>query len=262
MASQHTDRGEREPPGSDRPGRSASGTDTERRGRAIRGIAGAGLVLYGLGRRSLRGAAAAVAGGWLLTRALRGDRERGGTGGSGNWSAPRERGREPEGAPPESLDVQRSITVERPAEELYERWRDPETHERVWAHFAEVREVGEDRQHWAVSGPRGVSLEWDAEVVAADPGEFLRWKSLPGARVPNEGSVRFRSRGEAETEVTLHVRFDPPGGRVGSALAERADLVPDAAAGTALRRFKSLVETGEMPTLERNPSARGTGDLV
>ncbi len=199
-----------------------------------------------------------MAGGWLLNRAIRG---RSSGGGSAGWTAAEER--PAKGAPRDSLDVQRSMTVERPAAELYDRWRDPETHEQMWAHFAEVDQIGEDRQHWAIAGPRGISLEWDAEVVAADPGEFLRWKSLPGAQVPNEGSVRFLERGDGEeTEVTLHLRFDPPGGRVATTVIDRLDLLPDAAAGKALRRFKSLVETGETPTLEGNPSARGQGDLL
>jgi hypothetical protein len=30
----------------------------------------------------------------------------------------------------------------------------------------------------------------------------------------------------------------------------------------SLRRIKSLLETGEVPTLTKNPSARGAGDLV
>jgi hypothetical protein len=33
-------------------------------------------------------------------------------------------------------------------------------------------------------------------------------------------------------------------------------VVPRTIATQALRRFKSLVETGEIPTLEHNPSAR------
>ncbi|WP_415379726.1 SRPBCC family protein [Halosimplex sp. TS25] len=258
MTSQTTQPGERESSDAAGPGRSTSGTDTRRRNRAAAGIAGGALLLYGISKRSVRGLAAAVAGGWLLNRAIRGGDS---AGGSGNWSSRREQS--PTGAPLDAPDVQRSITIERPAEELYDRWRDPETHEQIWAHFAAVEQTGEDRQHWAVIGPRDTTVEWDAETVAAEPGEFLRWKSLPGARVPNEGSVRFESRADGEsTEVTLHLRFDPPGGRVGTALMERFDLLPDAAAGTALRRFKSLVETGEIPTLERNPSARGEGDLL
>ena len=218
------------------------GTDTRR---AVTAVGSGVLLLYGVARRSVRGALAVVAGGWLLRRALRGDS---GSQGSGNWSASQTD--TAKGAPRTALDVQRSVTVERPAEELYERWREPETHEQMWAHFADVEQTGEDRQHWETTGPRGVSLEWDAEVVAADPGEFLRWKSLPGAQVPNEGSVRFLERGDGEeTEVTLHLRFDPPGGRVGTAVMERLDLVPYAAAGKALRRFKSLVERGETPTM-------------
>lgn len=221
-------------------------------------VGGGVLLLYGLVRRSVRGVLAVVAGGWLLRRALRGGTP---SQGSGNWSG--SAASATKGAPRNALDVQRSIPVERPPEELYEQWREPETHERVWAHFAAVEQTGEDRQHWEITGPGGVSLEWDAEVVAADPGEFLRWKSLPGAQVPNEGSVRFLERGDgAETEVTLHLRFDPPGGRVGTAAMERLDLVPNAAAGKALGRFKSLVETGAVPTLEGTPSARGRGDLL
>ncbi|WP_436927731.1 SRPBCC family protein [Halosimplex amylolyticum] len=258
MTSQTTQPGERESSDAARSGRSTRGTDTRRRNRAAAAITGGALLLYGITRRSVRGIAAAIAGGWLLSRAVRRSES---AGGSGNWTAQRDQS--PTGAPRDAPDVQRSITVERPAEELYDRWRDPETHEQIWAHFAEVEQVGEDRQHWALTGPGDVTVEWDAEVVAAEPGEFLRWKSLPGARVPNEGSVRFKSRADGEeTEVTLHLRFDPPGGRVGTALLERLDLLPDAAAGTALRRFKSLVETGEIPTLERNPSARGEGDLL
>ncbi|WP_459193344.1 SRPBCC family protein [Halosimplex sp. J119] len=262
MSSQPTQPGERESSGASKSGASSSGTETGLRQRAAAGLAGGALVLYGLTRRSIRGIAAVAAGGWLLNRALRGSSgsSTGGSGGSGNWS---QRADTPTGTPIDAPEVQRSITIERPAEELYERWRDPDTHEQLWAHFAEVEQTGEDRQHWALTGPRGTSVEWDAEVVAAEPGEYLRWKSLPGARIPNEGSVRFESSADGEsTEVTLHMRFDPPGGQISSTLMDRLDLLPDAAAGTALRRFKSLVETGEIPTLERNPSGRGEGDLL
>ncbi|PSP64679.1 hypothetical protein BRC79_09745 [Halobacteriales archaeon QH_8_67_27] len=253
MTSQHTQRGERESSTQTRSDRATGGTDTRR---AVMAVGGGVLLLYGIARRSVRGVLAVVAGGWLLRRALRGGTP---SQGSGNWSG--SAASATKGAPRTALDVQRSITIERAPEELYEQWREPEAHERLWAHFAEVEQTGEDRQHWEITGPRSVSLEWDAEIVAADPGEFLRWKSLPGAQVPNEGSVRFLERGDGEeTEVTLHLRFDPPGGRVGTAVMERLDLVPNAAVGKALRRFKSLVETGEMPTLEGNPSARGSGD--
>jgi hypothetical protein len=66
--------------------------------------------------------------------------------------------------------------------------------------------------------------------------------------------VRFRPAPQGRgTEVLL--RLDAPaGGTLG--------FVPSAVAGKALRNFKSLVETGEIPTLKRNPSGRGRGDTV
>lgn len=241
------------------PDRSQGGTDIGRWQRIGSAVLGSLLVLQGLRRRSFRGLLLAAAGGWLLYRGL----------GKPDLGAPMEAvgGTSQEqaetGAPPEALDVERSITIGESPEELYDRWREPETHEQMWAHFAEVTQTEENQQHWAVGGPMDVTVEWDAEVVEDEPGEFLRWESLPGATVPNEGSVRFTPRpNRDETEVTLRVRFDPPGGSLTTATADRLDFVPETAAGTALQRFKALVETGEIPTLEDNPSARGRGDMM
>ena len=57
------------------------------------------------------------------------------------------------------------------------------------------------------------------------------------------------------------MKMEPPLGSVGSALVKAVESVPRGIAGKALRRFKSLVETGEMPSLEHNPSGRGSSDL-
>jgi uncharacterized membrane protein len=217
------------------------------------------LILAGSRRRSVRGLVAAATGGWLLYRGLGKPDARSKVAEMRN-ETPR---RSDSGVPPAALDVERSITIEASAEELYDRWREPETHERLWAHFADVTRTDEDEQHWAVGGPLDVTIEWDAEVTEDEPGEFLRWESLPGATVPNEGSVRFAPRPDRdETEVTLHVRFDPPGGSLTTMIADRLDFVPDAVAGQVLDRFKALVETGEIPTTESNPSGRGSGDLI
>ena len=242
------------------PERDAGGTS-----RRLAALGGA-LLLFGLRRRSLPGRTAALAGGWLLYRGIGGrkglDRVRGLAASVG------ERGvgtREP-------ASVEKSVTVGRPAEELYGLWRDPESLAAIMAHFAEVTPAedgdggdGGDgtRQHWEVRGPADRSVSWDSEIVEERPGELLRWESLPGADLPNEGSVRFRDAPDDRgTAVTLSMRFDPPGGRLGDAAAEYLGVLPEAVTMKSLRRFKSLAETGEMPTLEGNPSARGRGDRV
>ena len=75
--------------------------------------------------------------------------------------------------------------------------------------------------------------------------------------MPNEGSIRFRpAPGDWGTKVRLRFRFASPSGVLGEAASKLLNVVPSMLAGKALRRFKSLAETGEIPTTEHNPSAR------
>ena len=156
-----------------------------------------------------------------------------------------------------TMEVERSITVEKSADQLYRLWREPQTLTQVMGHVGEVSATSEGRSRWVARAPLGRRLEWETRVVEDRPGEILRWESLPGATVRNEGSVRFRpAEGDRGTVVTLRIRFDPPGGRLGDAAAHLLGVVPRTLVGTALRRFKSLAETGEIPTTEHNPSTR------
>ncbi|MBV9076331.1 MAG: SRPBCC family protein [Methylobacteriaceae bacterium] len=155
-------------------------------------------------------------------------------------------------------EVERSITIGRAASELGQRWRDPGTLTKVMAGFAAVRAMGDGRMHWTAEGPLGAVTEWDSEMLADQPGEGAGWRSLPGAPIPNEGSIRFRpAPADRGTVATLRVRFDPPGGMLGDAAVALLGTAPlDLVADGVLRRFKSLVETGEIPTTERQPAAR------
>lgn len=171
-----------------------------------------------------------------------------GTGGNGHGA----------GAPADAPETERSVTIGKSAQELYERWRDPKTLSRVMAPFATVRASETGGTHWQVEGLLGHTLDWTMETVDDRPGEAIGWRSLPGAQVPSEGSVRFRpATGGRGTVATLRIRFDPPGGVLGDAVAKlRGGLIPATIADMALHRFQSLVETGEIPTTERQPAAR------
>lgn len=218
---------------------------------------GGALLVRGLRRRSLRGFATAAIGGWLVARTL---------GGSGRtrealqsrlWSG------DESGQTPERAAFTRSITIGRPAEELYEVWRDPDLFSSIMGHFAEVTAVGGDTYRWRAEGPRDWDVSWETRIVQEEPGEFIRWETPGDAMVPNEGAVHFEDApGDRGTKVTLSINFDPPGGSVGTAALERLDVLPETVVGEALSRFKSLAESGEIPTLEQNPSTRGKGDLV
>lgn len=201
---------------------------------------GAAAILAGLGGRRKGAAALAVTAVAGAVGAMR--------------NAQSERGEA--GAAPE---VERSITIGKTADELRASWLDARTLPQLMASFAAVRAAGDGRTHWKVEGPPGRAWEWDAETVDR-PGEGLGWRALPGAAIPNEGWVRFHPAPAGRgTVATLRLRFDPPGGPLADALLKLLGATPlDMVADAALRRFKNLVETGEIPTTARQPAARAT----
>lgn len=236
-----------------------AGAPRDRVKRAASAVIGGVLVARGLRRRSLRGAVTALAGGWLLSGAVGGAPRVREALRSQAGSTERRGGRLSE----DDTAASRSVTVGRPAEELHEMWRDPDQVARIADRFADVRPRGRDGLRWTVDGPRGREISWETRVVEEEPGEFIRWETPGDAMLPCEGSVRFRpASGGRGTVVTLSVSFDPPGGALGSAALNRLGVVPETLVGGMLDRFKSLAETGEVPTLDRNPSGRGRGDLL
>jgi uncharacterized membrane protein len=160
----------------------------------------------------------------------------------------------------EGVAVEHPITVGKSAEDLYRFWRHPQCLSQIMEDFVEVTEGSNGSTHWAIHGPLDRRLEWDTQIVEERPNELLRWKSLGTAQLSNEGSVSFHpAPGDRGTEVKLRLCFNVPGGTLGNAVAKQLTSVPHMVEEKALLRFKSLVETGEIPTLKHNPAAyKGT----
>lgn len=207
--------------------------------RAASALAGGALLIGGLRRRSKLGVAQALLGAELIRRGATGEcrlyRALG-------WSATPPRGFL--GAPPDARDIEEQLFLDAPAQRLYDLWRQPATIRDVMAHFATVTTPGPDRLHWVLHAPLGQSFEWETWTVEDRPGELIRWESLPGSDIPNEGWVEFRRSGESGgTDVALHMRFDPPGGVLGDMTARIAGIVPERFVRTALQRFQELAIT-------------------
>ena len=221
--------------------------------RAASAALGGTLLLLGLGRRSLGGAAVAALGGGLVYRAATGHchlYEALGVDTAADRGAAA-------GASEDAPEAVAAITIGKPAEELDRLWRDPQTLTRITSGLAEVTPAGDGRMHWKVRGPLGRDLEWDTQVVEDRPGGGQRWQSVDGASLPSEGEVRFRPAPvDRGTEVTLRIRFNPPGGALGLAAAKLLGFVPRLFVERALHYFRALAETGEIPTTDRQPAAR------
>ena len=108
-----------------------------------------------------------------------------------------------------------------------------------------------------MKAPVGTAVQWDAELTEERENELLAWQSLPGADVENSGTVRFSTGpGGRGTLVQARLRYRPPGGKVGAAVAKLFMEEPEVQVQEDLRRFKRVMETGEIPTTEGQPAGQ------
>src|SRR5207248_10434737 len=125
---------------------------------------------------------------------------------------------------------------------------------RVMSHLESVRTTSPSQSHWVAKGPLGTKFEWDAEIYTERPNELISWRSLPGSEVDTTGSVHFlRAPGGRGTEVKVVLKYDPPAGKVGAAVAGLFLQSPGEQIKDDLGRFKALMEAGEWPTTEGQP---------
>jgi uncharacterized membrane protein len=146
------------------------------------------------------------------------------------------------------IRVQESVTIARPAEELFGYWRVLENIPRVMSHVERVTELGGGRSHWAVKGPGGLMYEWDAEIVNEVPNRSIGWRSLPGSSVASAGSVTFRELDGRRTEVRVLLQYATLLGKPGDRVARLFGRSPSDEIREDLRVFKRRFEAGDAPT--------------
>jgi uncharacterized membrane protein len=161
---------------------------------------------------------------------------------------------------PTDLTLTAATTVGKSPQEVYGFWRELTNLPTFMAHLEEVRPTGERTSHWRAAGPLGTPVEWDAEIVEDTPGQVLAWRSLPGATVPNSGQVRFGAApGDRGTEVYVRMRYALPAGRLGQAAARALGVDPRQQLDDDLRRFKQVLETGEVARSDGAPGGKRAG---
>ena len=219
--------------------------------RAASVIVGAGFALYALKGLSLRRAPAAVLGAALVHRGV--------TGYCPTYQALGvNTASNDENAAP--IEIEQSVTVRRDAGELYRLWREQGTLNRVMAPSAEVNPKEGGETEWTLRLPLDQSVRYVTRVTEEREAEFMRWESAGEGAPKMSGTLRLApAPADWGTEVRLTLSLEAPGGSLGRALAQALGPVPKLFAQKALRRFKSLAETGEIPTLHHNPAARQGG---
>jgi uncharacterized membrane protein len=210
--------------------------------------AGGALAAYALRRRDTPGGAAALAGAALLYRGATGhcdvygalgiDRANGK--GTGMIASVGSDTREQLGGP-RGIPVEEMVTIERPVEEVYRFWRDFENLPKFMTHLELVatREAGVS--HWVARGPGGMRVEWDARIINEIDNKLIAWQSLDGSDVSTAGSVNFRPTA-CGTDVRVRLQYNPPGGKIGGAIAWLSGEEPSIQVREDLRRLKRILE--------------------
>jgi len=143
--------------------------------------------------------------------------------------------------------VSASITVNKPIREVYSFWKRPQNFPSFMDAVDSVQPIGGDLYHWKIEAPAGLTVEWDAAIVTDTPNEMISWRSVDAADIENTGTVRFRrSAGDRGTEVRLEAEFKPKGGPLGARVAKILSTIPKTNLANDLRRFKQLIELGEV----------------
>jgi uncharacterized membrane protein len=203
---------------------------------------GALLLLVGASRRSMAGALLAASSAPLLYRGV-----------TGQWPDLANSFSRPDNTKvalggERGVHVRESIRLEVPLADVYGFWRRLENLPRFMTHLDRVSEGSGGHSHWVAVGPAELAVEWDAEIINEIENKLIAWQSLPGSDVVTAGSVNFASaRAGRSTEVRVHLQYAPPARKAGALFASLFGREPSQTIREDLRRFKQLIEAGEIP---------------
>jgi uncharacterized membrane protein len=214
-------------------------------------LSGAALGLCGLARGSLGGLTLATVGGSLLYRGITGHCY---AYQSLDISTATPRGPASSIAAGHGVKVEESITVSRDPQVLYSFWRNFENLGRFMQHLESVKVQDDRRSHWRTRGPMGMTFAWDAEIINEKENELIAWRSVEGSEVDTAGSVHFHvlpnGRG---TEVRVVLKYDGHAAQLAAPIARLLGVSPRQQIRDDLRRFKQVMEAGELATIEGQP---------
>ena len=154
--------------------------------------------------------------------------------------------------------VGRSVTINRPRSELFAYWRDF-TNLPSFMHAIERVEMTDDtRSVWTIKAPARQHVTIETELVAVVEGESIGWRSTEASQIRTAGMVTFADApADRGTVVTAEVAYEPPGGDIGRLVAKIFQAEPNIQARHELKRFKMLMEAGEIATGANHKSNDG-----
>jgi uncharacterized membrane protein len=204
--------------------------------RAAAMLGGGALGVYGLSRRAPAGILLGALGLSLMVRGI---------------------SRQPFGITaatrPQAVELRKSIYIAAAPETIFDHWNRYENFPRFMSNVIEVRDLGEGRSHWTVSGPAGIRIEWDAVLTASERPQVLAWKTEPGSTVDHAGTIHFEPA-DRGTRVSVQMSYIPPAGALGHAVASLFNGDPERQMEEDLLRMKAFIESGSTQRATAQPA--------
>ena len=141
------------------------------------------------------------------------------------------------------INVEEGIRIERPAEDVFDFWRDLANLPRFMSYVDHIDQRGDGTSHWVIKAPAGITLEWDARMINEQRPRLIAWESIGDPDVFSAGSVKFTALGAEATDVEVRLQYEPPAGKLGAGLAALSGHSPSGVLRNDLRRLKQLLES-------------------
>jgi uncharacterized membrane protein len=152
--------------------------------------------------------------------------------------------------------VGRTVTIGKPRQEIYDIWKDFTRFPSFMENVLRVERLDDSRSEWLIKGPAGSDVKIISRIVEDVPGSRIAWESEEGSDIDTAGVIEFEDAPPGRgTYVRFLMSYDPPGGAIGRGIAKLLQREPTLQARRDLRRFKQLLETGEV-SVNASPSAR------
>ncbi|MDQ3799701.1 MAG: DUF2892 domain-containing protein [Acidobacteriota bacterium] len=224
--------------------------------RVLSSIGGGALLLYGIRRGGIFGTLASLVGGSLAFRGVTGHchlyQSLGiDTAEKGDNESPFHKG-----LSAGKIHVTQSVTINKSPAELYQFWHNFENLPQFMTHLESVTVLDGKRSRWRAKAPFGTSAEWEAETTSDIENERIGWKSVENSQIPNSGVVEFRPTSNRGTELRVVLTYEPPAGELGALVAKLFGEEPNQQVREDLRRFKQLMESGTIMTVDGQTSGR------
>lgn len=163
-----------------------------------------------------------------------------------------------EGRPVEMI---RSIDIKASPEAVFDVWTHYENFPHFMSHVVEVRDLGQQRSHWAVRGPGGAEIEWNSVLTRSERPHALEWESEQGSMIDNSGAIYLESIGGGITRATVRMSYRPPAGALGNTVARLMGSDPERQLEDDLVRMRSFIERG-LPPYEPEPPVTTKGQIL